>query len=175
MAGRLVTYDATAQHYGTWIRGYDWTIYGCLTYSQLQTRKSADALLKRFFDNLRKRLGPSVSYFAALEGRLSGCGHSRIALHWHFVAASDQSEGMATIADGLWRIGNSKIEQYDPNKEGAYYVSKLAAHPNGHILFDNLESMDFRGPSDLVAAANTNPYVPEHLKGKTSGKYLVIR
>ena len=175
MAGRLVNYDAVAQHYGTWIRGYHWDIYGCLTYSQPQSRKSAEALLKRFFDRLRKRLGTSVSYFAALEGRLSGCGHSDIRLHWHFVAASDQSEGMATIANHLWQFGNSKIERYDPHQEGSYYLSKLAAHPNGDILFDNLERMEFRGPSDLIAAANANPYVPEHLKGKASGQYLVVR
>ena len=109
------------------------------------------------------------------DGRLSGCGHSPIPLHWHFVAAADQSDGMASIADGLWRFGNSKIERYDPDKEGSYYLSKLAAHPNGDILFGNLERLEFRGPSDLIEAAAANPYVPEHLKGKASGKYLVVR
>jgi hypothetical protein len=45
-------------------------------------------------------------------------------------------------------------------------VSKLAAHPTGDYFVHSLEGMDYHGPSDLIMAANANPYVPKHLKGR---------
>jgi hypothetical protein len=35
--------------------------------------------------------------------------------------------------------------------------------------------MEYHGPSDLLAAAQTNPYVPAHLKDRVFGDYHVVR
>jgi len=35
--------------------------------------------------------------------------------------------------------------------------------------------LDYHGPSDLLAAAAENPYVPAHLKDRAFGQYLVVR
>jgi hypothetical protein len=174
---RLVKYDAMAQHTGTWLRGYDWNIYGCGTYREPKSETHAQALMKRFIERLQRKLHAPVSYFAAMERRWSGCGDSPVAVHWHFLAASVSSEAMAPMAESLWAelFGNAKIDPYDGNKEGAYYVCKLASHQNGLILSGNLDQLEYHGPSDLLAAAAENSYVPAHLKGRVFGDYLVVR
>jgi hypothetical protein len=177
MMKRLVTYDAMAQHTGTWLRGYNWNIYGCGTYGLPKSETHAVALMKRFMERLQRKLHAPVSYFAAMERRYSGCGDSPIPLHWHFLAASVSGEAMASLAEALWEdlFGNAKIDPYDPDGDAAYYVCKLVSHQNGLILSGNLDQMDYHGPSDLLAAAEANPYVPAHLKDRVFGQYLVIR
>lgn len=151
---RLINYNAMAQHTGTWLRGYDWDIYGCGTYREPKNETHAQALLKRFMERLQRKLHAPVSYFAALERRWSGCGdcapmerrwsgwgESPIAVHWHILAASVSNEAMAPMADSLWSelFGNAKIEPYDANRDGAFYVCNLASHQNGLILSGNLD------------------------------------
>jgi hypothetical protein len=177
MMKRLVTYDPMAQHTGTWLRGYNWNIYGCGTYRQPKSETHAVALMKRFVERLQLKLHAPVSFFAAMERRYSGCGDSPIPVHWHFLAASVSNEAMAPIAESLWEelFGNAKIDPYDRNRDAAHYVCKLVSHPNGSVLSGNLDQMEYQGPSDLLAAAQVNPYVPAHLKDRVSGQYLVIR
>jgi hypothetical protein len=95
---RLVNYNAMAQHTGTWLRGYDWNIYGCGTYRQAESEVHAQALMKRYIERLARKLRAPVSFYASLERRYSGCGYSPIPVHWHFPAASVSSEAMAPMA-----------------------------------------------------------------------------
>jgi hypothetical protein len=83
----------------------------------------------------------------------------------------------ARVTESLWaeRFGNAKIDLYVWNRQAAYYVCKLVSHQNGLIISGNLDQMKYRGPSDLLAAASTNPYVPAHLKNQVFGEYLVVR
>lgn len=174
---RLVKYDPMQQHMGTWLLGYDWNIYGCGTYWEPVSQVPAHARLKRFMERLDRKVHPPVSYFAAMERRYSGCGDSPIPIHWHFLAASRNSESMTAVAQKLWEdsFGNAKVEQYDRSLDGAFYTCKLANHPNGVITFNNLEKMKYDGPSDLIAVSRENPYVPAHLKDKVFGAYLALR
>lgn len=175
--GTLMTYNPLQQHWGTFLLGYDWNIYGCGTYREPISSARADVLLPRFMERLGRKLHAPVSYFAALERRYSGCGIASIPVHWHFVAACQHAEGIREASEHLWskHFGNCKIDLYDPQLDGVFYISKLAAHPNGEFKFENLELLDYRGPSDLVEAAHANPYVPAHLKDRTHGEYLVVR
>jgi hypothetical protein len=118
-----------------------------------------------------------LSPFMPLERRYSGCGFSPIPVHWHFLAASVSSAAMAPIATDLWEqlFGNAKIEYYDKEKPGAFYVSKLVSHQNGLILHGKLDQLEYRGPSDLLAAAAGDPYVPARLNDRVFGDYLVLR
>jgi hypothetical protein len=174
---RLVKYDAMAQHTGTWLSGYEWSIYGCGTYRQPESVVRAQILMKRFIERLERRLHAPVSFFAAMERNYSGCGSSPIPVHWHFLAASAAPDAMASIAHVTWQqyFGNAQITPYDRNGKATYYVSKLASHQNGLFIFGKLDRMEYGGPSDLLAAAEANPYVPDHLKGRVFGQYLVVR
>jgi len=162
---------------GTWLLGYEWSIIGCGTYREPVGEAGAQALMKRFMERLGRKLRTPVPYFAALERRYSGCGHSEIPIHWHFLAASAQPAAMSTMAENLWKEmhGDAKVEEYDPMKPGAYYVCKLAVNPNSVILPEHLDKLAYHGPTDLLAAAQKDPYVPDHLKHKALGEYLRIR
>ena len=63
----LITYNAVAQHIGSWFSGYDWDVYGCGTYREPVSEMRAQALMKRFIERLTRRLRTPVSYFAALK------------------------------------------------------------------------------------------------------------
>lgn len=174
---RLMTYDAAQQHWGTYLAGFEWNIYGCGTYREPVSAPRAAALMKRYMERLSRKLKTPLSFFAALERRYSGCGMSPIPVHWHFLAASDLSSRMREIATDLWteKFGDAKVDTYDPAENGAFYVSKLAGHPNGEFLFGNMDLRRYHGPADIIAAAHSNPYVPNNLKDKVHGKYLVVR
>jgi hypothetical protein len=174
---RLMTYDATQQHWGTYLAGFEWTIYGCGTYRESVNARRAEVLMKRYMERLNKRLKVPVSFFASLERRYSGCGMSPIPVHWHFLAACDPVYGMREIAEDLWtkKFGDAKVDIYDPAQNGVFYVSKLTGHPNGEFLFGNMDLLRYHGPTDLIAAAHSNPYVPDNVKDKVHGKYLVVR
>lgn len=138
----------------------------------------AQALGKRFFERLERRLRVPVSYAAVLEHRYSGCGLSPIPAHWHFLAASTAGPNeMARAAQVLWYylFGNAKIEPYDRSEPGTHYVAKLASHDNGLLVVSKLDRLKYRGAADLVAAAKGNPYVPDRLKDRVFGNYLVMR
>jgi hypothetical protein len=84
---------------------------------------------------------------------------------------------MVSIATDLWEgsFGNAKIDSYDADRPAAFYVSKLVSHQNGLIQSGKLDQMEYFGPSDLLAAAAENPYIPARLKQKVYGNYLVLR
>lgn len=132
--------------------------------------------MKRFFERLERKLHTPVSYYAALERRYSGCGHSPVPVHWHFLAACIEPAGMASVAAQLWGqlFGNAKVDPYDASA-AAYYVSKLAPYQNSTLLDDGMERLSYKGPTDLIAAAHANGYVPDHLKDKVFGEYLRVR
>lgn len=173
---RLMTYDTTQQQYGTWFAGFDWNIYGTGTYREPVSESRAQVLLKRYMERLGRKMHGPVSYVGALEGRPSGLDPA-IPRHWHFLASCRHPEGMHDVAKELWNryFGNAKVEAYDPSRDAAFYIAKLAGHHNGHLALDNLDLLQYNGQSDLVAVAKINPYVPDHLKERTSGQFLVVR
>lgn len=177
MQTRLINYNAAAQHMGTWLSGYDWSVFGCGTYRAPVNEVKAQALMKRFVERLTGKLHSPVSYFAALERRYSGCGHSPVRVHWHFLAAGTEPAEMADEAERLWSdlFGDAKVGPYDSSSTGAYYVCKLASHQNCTILDGGMERLKYNGPTDLIAAAQANPYVPDHLKDKVFGEFLRVR
>jgi hypothetical protein len=81
------------------------------------------------------------------------------------------------VAERLWRdlFGHANVEPYDSSLNGAYYASKLVPHQNCTILDGGMERLNYNGPADLIAAAQVNPYVPDHLKDKVFGEYLRVR
>ena len=142
---------------------------------------STEVSLRGFIDKLSRALGKvSVAYFAAQERRTSGLGMPAIPAHWHFVFAVPDwhRKKSSEIAKELWRSRNGffNIRRYDPHRNGAHYISKLAAYGgNFEIAFDNLDRLTYNGPQDLFEAAKASPYVPDHVKHRTYGETLVLR
>jgi hypothetical protein len=172
---RLTKFNAARQHWGTYLQGFSWDIYGCGTYREPVSEVRAEMLLRRYMENLSKKLRCKVHYFAALERRYSGCGMSPVPVHWHFLAASTTSN-MSNVAEALWNrmFGISQVESYDESKNGAFYIVKCVSDQNGTFLIsDDLAA--YHGPSDLIASAHENDYVPNHLKDRVFGEYLVVR
>jgi hypothetical protein len=42
------------------------------------------------------------------------------------------------------------------------------------MVSSKLDRIEYHGPSDLIVAANANPYVPAHLKDKVHGEFLRV-
>jgi hypothetical protein len=180
MDGRLTTYDAAQQHYGTWLLGYDWNIYGCGTYRDPLSTTRAQMLMTRYMEKLSRKVRSDVAYVACLEnrpGNYSGLGMSEIPRHWHFLAASPRGVSLKNEASALWwkHFGDVKVDDYDATQNGAFYTLKLIDHDNGTTLIENLGRLEYKGPSDLILAAQCNQYVPDDLKYKTHGKFLTVR
>jgi len=174
--GYLKTYSPMAQHWGEYLRGFAWNIYGCETYRHPVSDTYAAALLKRFMEKLGRKQHCRITYFAALEKRYSGCGMPPIPVHWHFLAAGKNSDDLDWVAQHLWskQFGNSRVGRYDSDREAAFYVCKLVGHYNSVFLDDGLDLLPNRGPVDLIASARINPYVPDHLKDRVFGEYLRV-
>jgi len=174
--GRLVNFNASAQHYGEWLRGYDWQIYGCGTYRSPVNDIQAHAYLKRFFEHLEKRISSRVGFFASLERRYSGCGMSPIPIHWHFLAASENPDPLfvARTARYLWqdKFGDAKVDPYDESGGAGYYVAKCLTLPHCSTEMRFPPFLAYHGSADLIQAATKNPFVPEHLETRASGSYL---
>ena len=54
-------------------------------------------------------------------------------------------------------------------------LRQLATQQDGLVLTGKLDQMQYHGPSDLIAAAAEDPYVPAHLKNRAFGDNLVVR
>jgi hypothetical protein len=178
-APRLRTFDRTAQDYGTYISGYQWDLYGCGTYRTRATIESATRQLYTYFDRLRQSIKAPVAWIAVPERRTSGLGFPAIALHWHFVMAAPPRyrHDLQRHARLLWKeyCGDSKIEPYVPQLPGTFYLSKLAAGVDFDFHLGGMERMRYTGPADLFAHAQTDPYVPDHVRHLTSCRTLVLR
>src|SRR5450759_1725259 len=102
MNGTLMRYSPVMQHYGTFLKGYPWQIYGCGTYREPVSKNRAEVLWKRFVEHLTKRVRQPVAYAAALEGRFSGLGDSPVPVHWHYLAACPRPTDLQEQAEELW-------------------------------------------------------------------------
>lgn len=179
-ARQLVTYRPQQQHAGMFIAGFPWTIYGTGSFRQMpKDDHEATVYLNRFLRSLGDAMHfrrKDIACYAALEDRTPGLGGKPIRKHWHYLLACPEHPLLETVAEQLWTASNGwpKIQRYDPENFAAYYINKLIA--DGAFCYDrNLETLAYSGPSDLIAACDTNNYVADRLKNKTMGEYLVQR
>jgi hypothetical protein len=175
----LKTFNTTQQQYGDFFAGYAWTIFGCGTFRRKLASQHAISILKMYMRELGITLKARIPYIAVPEYRHSGCGLPAIPLHVHFLAACPPQweETFHVIAGDLWETmaGNSQVVPYDPTRGAAHYIAKLTSSADFEWLDDNLGYLPYTGPSDLIAAAQNNPYVPEHAKGFARLNTLVVR
>jgi len=169
----------TVQAYGVFFNGYPWQIIGCGTYRAKLSAEWASKLLTAYFDRLRKSVKAPIAYLAVAERRNSGLGLSPIALHWHFVMAVPQRHMLATLRNArcLWErhYGNAEVALYDNAGSGAHYLAKLAGHSDFNFVHSNLDRLPYKGPADLYEHFQKDPYIPDHVRHKTSGQTLALR
>jgi hypothetical protein len=175
----LKTFDMTVQAYGVFFKGYPWQIFGCGTYRAKLSDERASKLLTAHFDRLRKSIKAPVAYLAIPERRRAGLGYSPIDLHWHFVMSVPPQHTMTTLHNArcFWEkhYGNAKIELYDDAGSGAHYLAKLAGQSDFDYAESNLKRLSYNGPADLFEHFQRDPYVPDHVRHRTSGKTLLLR
>lgn len=171
--------NITAQQYGIFFNGFAWQIFGCGTYRAYTAVERAHRLLAAYFDRLRRSIKAPVAYLAVAERRTSGLGSPGIPLHWHFVMSVPLQYTTTTLHNArfLWdkHYGDSKIDPYDPERSGAYYLAKLAGGSNFEYHVKNLERLAYSGPADIYEYLQTDPYVPDHAKNIACGETLVLR
>jgi hypothetical protein len=176
----LKSFDIVTHQWGTWIAGHPWQLYCTGTFG----RRLSLALTEKSFRVYLRQLSHAISdcpiaVYAVRERRTSGLGLPPIAAHWHFLlaAAPQHREALERNAKKLWRHKNGleHILPYDPSSNGAHYVTKLAAGADFVCILENLDRLAYRGPHDLHAHFQNDPYVPDHVKHKTSGRTLVLR
>lgn len=162
---RLAQFDARAFQYGTYFAGFRWDLYGCLTHSRPMGARAAEPVLQRYFERLGKSIRSQVAYVAVPERRTSGCGMPAIPLHWHFLAAGPERHRSQLLKNArvlAWKLGQSKIDLYDPALHGAPYIAKLASQQNFDWVMKNLDHMLYTGSEDLYEAAQSSEYFPPH-------------
>jgi hypothetical protein len=148
-------FDPISQIYGQYLSGFDWDVYGCLTYRKTVRHSHSAAMVKRLFERLGRSIESKVAYFAARENRTCGCGQPPIPIHWHLLASGPKREKAVLLSNAreLWRKnGASSLHEYDPLQEAAFYVSKLAGHQSFDFLMGNMERLPYNGPPDSVSA-----------------------
>ena len=88
---QLITYRPCQQHYGTFISGFDWTLYGTGSFRRLpRDEEEAVFHLNRFSDKLSRAMQfkkDDLAYYAALEDRTPGLGGRPVRKHWHFLVS----------------------------------------------------------------------------------------
>jgi hypothetical protein len=175
----LRTFDHAVHDYGTYFGGFRWDLYGCGTYRTRKTHDSATRLFRTYLDRLRKSIKSPIAWLAVPERTTSGLGQPAGAWHWHFVMAAPNQHrrSLERNAKILWNEhhGNAKIERYDPQLNGSFYISKLAGGLDFDFYFNNLDRLMYSGPTDLFAHYQTDLYVPQHVKHLTTGRTLVVR
>jgi hypothetical protein len=178
--GELITYLPQRQQAGMFISGFDWRAYGIGTFRQMpRDDHEAEIYLNRFVRQLGDSLHfgkKEIAYYAALEDKTPGLGRSPVRKHWHFLLACPDNPYLLSCSKQLWEASNGwlKIQPYDRGQSASYYIHKLIS--DGALLSErNLDTLHYTGPSDLIHACSTNPYVADRLKEQTFGEYLVYR
>jgi hypothetical protein len=176
--GELITYRPEQQHYGMFLNGFDWKLYGTGSFRRLpRGEEEAVFHLNRFATKLSRAMQfkkNDLAYYAALEDRTPGLGGIPVRKHWHFLMACPEHQLLKSVAEQLWmENGLCKIERYDPQGAAAFYMHKLVSQ--GASTYErNLHRLTYNGPMDLIEATKLSPYVKQRLTGKTTGEYLVL-
>jgi hypothetical protein len=172
---QLVTYRPQQQHAGTFISGFDWSLYGTGSFRRLPADdEKAVFYLDRFATKLSRSMRfkkNDLAYYAALEDQTPGLGGKPVRKHCHFLVACPDHELLPSVAEQLWlENGRCKIDRYNQTLAAGYYINKLIA--DGAVTHErNLQLLRYTGPSDLIEATLYDSYVPDRLKNKTSGEY----
>lgn len=177
--GSLYTVKSDCQRYGDFFAGFSWTHFCCGTYRLHTSLDKGVSLTKGYMRRLSKSIRARIAYVAVPESRPSGLGHHQIRLHWHFLIACPEHRAaeLTRNATALWArcYGDVKIERYDPSRNGAHYIAKLADQAGFDYIIDNFDRLGYHGPNDLFTAAKENSYIPEHVKATDRYDSLVLR
>lgn len=174
----LRSFNTRVQEYGKWLSGFEWSIFGCVTYKRKPSTRSAVENFRRYLRELETSIDSRLAYVAVPEHRISGCGLPPIALHWHFLMACPPHKEYALFKNcrALWaRNGVSDIQWYQREQSAAFYIAKTAKDVDFEFLFDNLNRLSNTGSSDLASEMAADPYVPEHAKWRTELETLTLR
>lgn len=110
------------REYGLFLSRYHWQFYFTLTFKHPADIWYGQEAFKRMIRRLEQRAESRVPWFRAFEWGLLG------RLHVHGLLAS---EGLLTPSaiTKAWKVGQTDVQLYDPERGAAYYVTKTVSHP----------------------------------------------
>lgn len=179
MNTHLKTFSMETQQYGAYFSGFQWTVFGCLTFKNKVSLQHGEAFVRNYMRRIGVELKARIPYIAVPESRYSGMGKSPVRLHFHFLAACPPrcEDNFLKFCQNVWLQmggGDCKIDPYNSQQHGGYYLAKLASQPNYEWAADNLDRITYTGSTDLYSSIQSNQYVPSHAKGLSTLKTMVV-
>src|SRR5438874_5024467 len=75
------------EHYANWLKQVFWNFFATLTFAWRVSDSQAEKIFNEFVKRLERNLRCNVTYIRGDEKRLSGCGKSACARHFHVLFA----------------------------------------------------------------------------------------
>lgn len=130
-----------ADHWGDFLMGYQWTLFGTLTTRFPIREPQLITEFMRWIRKIDRHAQGAVNWHYAIEPH--SCGTH---LHLHFLLNAPPCIS-PTIASALWKLGRVDAERFDPNRGAAYYISKANLHNPDR--YDISKRLPPRWPSGL--------------------------
>jgi hypothetical protein len=156
--------------YANHIKGlavWDW--FATITFSQLPSRDTAIASIKRYLRGIEKAAGNAIGWVMVEDfGQLGGRLHAHI-----LIAGVDHLDRQFWWHQAYRRFGRSEIKQYEPDEGGDEYLAQHALSETGNIHFGGGRFPDGAPKGEhavgrVVIAPSAN--VPSHLFHQTLGR-----
>ena len=108
-----------AEHYAHWMRSRDWDHFATLTFNSIVSSRTAEQYVTNsFIRNLERSMQRRVDYYGSIE-----VGRENERPHVHILLAGTAHIATEDIA-ARWLRGRSKVEAFDANRAGVWYVGK---------------------------------------------------
>ena len=134
------------EQYAKWLKQIPWTFFCTLTFAWRVSDRQADQIFKEFIKRLESTLRCNVAYVRGDEKRLSGCGKSACARHFHALLACTTpvtpryiEESWMAMAGNRSDGAGAEVKPYDGERKGVEYVLKFINQTEGDWDFHKLD------------------------------------
>lgn len=129
--------DTINGNWETFLRGFDWDFFGCVSFRWSITQQTAKDRMGKFFDKMSSKYkGAEIRLFYVCEENKTRNGY-----HSHFILWSDipDKAEVKSYTENHFRgngkdpFANTKIEKYDTNRGGiGYLLKEVTRNPDGY-------------------------------------------
>lgn len=134
------------EQYARWLNPIPWKFFGTFTFAWKVSDRQAQETFIEFHNRLELSLRCDVAYIRGDEKRLSGCGQSACARHFHALLACIAPVTADYIAKSWMAMAGSRsdgagalVEPYDAERKGVEYVLKFINQTDGNWDFEKLD------------------------------------
>jgi hypothetical protein len=126
------------EQYANWLKQIPWTFFCTFTFAWKVSDRQAEGIFREFIKRLELALRCHVAYVRGDEKRLSGCGKSACARHFHaLLACTPQIRPRYIEEQWMSMAGNRNdgagavVKTYEPERNGVEYVLKFINQTEG--------------------------------------------